>query len=442
MRIYDIILKKRNGKTLSEKEINFFVSGCVNGSIPDYQTSALLMAIYFKGLDNKETVDLVKAMVNSGDVLNLSRIKKNVVDKHSTGGVGDKTSIVLGPMVAACGIAVAKLSGRGLGHTGGTIDKLESFTGFSTEISEDAFIKQVNKVGLAIGSQTQNLVPADKKLYALRDVTATVDNISLIAGSIMSKKIASGAKAIVLDVKTGSGAFMKDTKSAFELAKLLVKIGTSMGRQTAAVVTNMDEPLGNAVGNSLEVIESINTLKGNGPKDLLGLCYELGSQMLMLGGTAKNKADAIKKLENAISSGKAFEKFKDFIVAQGGNPIQTENLSLLPKAKYEKYLIATQACYVKCINAETIGISSLMLGAGRETKESKIDLAAGIYLHKKVGMFVNKGEKLATLLTNDQEKISNAFKKLLSAYTFSKSKVTCKPLILGIVTRKGIKMVE
>ncbi|MCH8317650.1 MAG: pyrimidine-nucleoside phosphorylase [Bacteroidetes bacterium] len=438
MRIYDIILKKRNGEELAKEEIDFVISGYVKGDIPDYQMSALLMAIYFQGLNKRETIDLTTAMINSGEVIDLSKIKGIKVDKHSTGGVGDKTSIVLGPMVAACGVPVAKLSGRGLGHTGGTIDKLESFSGFSMEMTENQFVRNVNDIGIAIGAQTANLVPADKMLYALRDVTATVDNISLIASSIMSKKLASGADAIVLDVKTGDGAFIKDTDSAFELAKRLVGIGTGMGKQTVAIVSDMEQPLGNAIGNAIEVKEAIDTLKGNGPKDLIELCLKLGSQMLMLAGLAKNDKDAAAKLKEAIDSGKALEKLKQFVKAQGGDPRQVDDPRLLPAANCELDVVSEKHGYIEKIHAETIGRSSLILGAGRETKESEIDLTAGIYLHKKVGDYVKKDEKLATLYTNNKNKLQPAKEKLLTAYHFINSKVVTRPLILGEVSDNGV----
>lgn len=438
MRIYDIILKKRNGEELSKKEIDFIISGYVKGDVPDYQMSALLMAIYFKGLNKRETIDLTAAMINSGEVIDLSKIKGIKVDKHSTGGVGDKTSIVLGPMVAACGVPVAKLSGRGLGHTGGTIDKLESFSGFSMEMTENQFVRNVNDIGIAIGAQTTNLVPADKMLYALRDVTATVDNISLIASSIMSKKLASGADAIVLDVKTGDGAFIKDTDSAFELAKRLVDIGTGMGKETVAIVSDMEQPLGNAIGNAIEVKEAIDTLKGNGPEDLIELCLKLGSQMLMLAGRTKNEKDAAAKLKEAIDSGKALEKLKQFVKAQGGDPRQVDDPTLLPAANYVLDVTSEKQGYIEKIHAETIGRSSLILGAGRETKDSEIDLTAGIYLYKKTGDYVKKDEKLAALYTNSENKLQPAKEKLLTAYHFLNYKVVPRPLIFGEVSEDGI----
>lgn len=437
MRMYDIILKKRNGQELTKEEIDFFIKNYTNGNIPDYQASALLMAIYFKGMNKRETADLTMAMVDSGDRLDLSGIKGVKVDKHSTGGVGDKTSLVLGPMVAACGVPVAKMSGRGLGHTGGTIDKLESIKGFSVEMSKDKFVNNVNTVGLAIGGQTGNLVPADKKLYALRDVTATVDNISLIASSIMSKKIASGADAIVLDVKVGSGAFMKNLDQAFELAQAMVDIGSSVNRRTIAVISDMDQPLGCAVGNAVEVREAVETLKGNGPEDLMELCLNLGSQMLILAGKANSTGQARSMLEHVISSGAALNKFKGFVAAQGGDPSVADNLDMLPKPKYAVELKPEHKGYVESILADEVGMASLILGAGRETKESSIDLAVGIVVHKKVGDQVFEKDSLATVYGNDESRIKSSLERLKGAFNISENKVKKHKVVYGIVTEKG-----
>ena len=383
MRMYDIIMKKRNGGALSKEEIRFFIEGYTKGEIPDYQVSALMMAIYFQKMTERETYELTMAMAHSGEMLDLSSIHGRKVDKHSTGGVGDKTSLALTPMVAACGIPVAKMSGRGLGHTGGTIDKLESFPGFSTSLTTEQFIENVNKIGIAIMGQTADLAPADKKLYALRDVTATVDNMSLIASSIMSKKLAAGADAIVLDVKTGSGAFMKSREDAFALAEEMVKIGKNAGRRTIAVISDMDQPLGMAVGNALEVKEAIATLRGEGPKDFTELCMVLGSQMLMAGGKALSVEQARAALTKVIEDGSALRKLSEFVEAQGGDPTAVTDPSLLPKASMVVPVCADRDGFVGQIACEDVGICSLLLGGGRETKESKIDLSVGILLEKK-----------------------------------------------------------
>lgn len=438
MRMYDLIMKKRNGEELTTEEINFFIEGYTKGEIPDYQVSALMMAIYFQKMNKRETADLTKAMVESGEIIDLSAIEGIKVDKHSTGGVGDTTTLILGPIVAAAGVPVAKMSGRGLGHTGGTIDKLESFKGFSVDMSIEKFIENVNNIKIAIGGQTANLAPADKKLYALRDVTATVDNISLIAGSIMSKKIASGADAIVLDVKTGSGAFMKDEESSFELAKEMVDIGTSVGRKTIAIITDMDQPLGYAVGNILEVKEAIDTLRGEGPADLTELCLTLGSYMLVLGGKAQNPEEARKILEDIINSGKGIEKLKELVAAQGGDPAYVDDPSLFESARIIEHVAAPQEGYVKGIKADDIGRAALVLGAGRETKESEIDLSVGIVLHKKIGDSIKQGEPIATIYANDSEKQKIATEMILDAYEIVKEEVERKPLIKGIVTEDGV----
>lgn len=438
MRMYDIIKEKRDGKELSKEEIDYFVKEYTAGNIPDYQVSALLMAIYFRKMSYEETLNLTLAMADSGDRLDLSAISGVKADKHSTGGVGDKTSLVLAPMVAALGVKMAKMSGRGLGHTGGTIDKLESFPGFQTALSEQQFISNVNNIGMAITGQTGNLAPADKKLYALRDVTATVDNISLIASSIMSKKIAAGADAIVLDVKTGSGAFMKTEDDARELAKEMVRIGTGAKRKTAAVISQMDEPLGFAVGNALEVIEAVQTLRGKGPKDLLELCIALGSHMLVLANAADNLDEAAKKLKNTITDGTAYEKFIEFVIAQGGKREDVENVEQLISAAIIKEIPSPCNGYIAHIQSDEVGISAMLLGGGRETKESVIDLSVGIVLKKKVGDYVRTGEPLAVMYANDPVKFAAAQKRLLSAYRYSEISVPTSSLIKGIVTDKDI----
>lgn len=439
MRMYDIITKKRNGYPLSKEEINFVVKGFTNGEIPDYQMSALLMTIFFSGMNEEETLDLTMAMANSGDRLDLSEISGIKVDKHSTGGVGDKTSLVVGPMVAALNVPVAKMSGRGLGHTGGTIDKLESIPGFNTVIPESEFIENVNKIKIAIVGQTANLAPADKKMYALRDVTATVDSMPLIASSIMSKKLASGADAIVLDVKTGSGAFMKQEKDAISLAREMVQIGNGAGKDTVAVVSNMDQPLGVAIGNALEVREAINTLKGEGPDDLLELSCVLGAQMLIAAKVVDNMEDGITKLKNTIKDGTALDKFREFIQYQNGNPEVIENTDLLPKASIVMDILAEKNAFVKKIDTSEVGMVSLILGGGRETKESVIDMSVGIELKKKVGDRVEKDDVIATIYANDLEKLKLAKERLEQAYEFSKTPVNKQQLIKWIISKNGAK---
>ncbi|MBQ7943390.1 MAG: pyrimidine-nucleoside phosphorylase [Lachnospiraceae bacterium] len=434
MRMYDLIMKKRNGGTLSDEEISFMIENYTKGEIPDYQMSAMMMAIFFQGMTEEETLALTMAMAHSGDMLDLSDIQGIKVDKHSTGGVGDKTSLALTPMVAALGVPVAKMSGRGLGHTGGTIDKLESFEGFSTGISEEQFKKNVNHIGISIMGQTADLAPADKKLYALRDVTATVDNMSLIASSIMSKKLAAGADAIVLDVKTGSGAFMKTEEDSFALAREMVKLGNGAGRKTVAVISDMDQPLGYAVGNALEVKEAIDTLNGNGPEDFVELCLTLGSYMVVAANKAASVEEAREKLIRVIENKEALEKLADFIEAQGGNREQVYHPERLPKADIIEEIAAPKAGYIERIVCDEIGICSLILGGGRETKDSEIDLAVGLVLHKKVGDKVEAGEALATIHANDRGKLEAAKKRFLDAYTISDICVTKKKLIKGIVT--------
>ena len=433
MRMYDLIMKKRKGEELTTEEINFFVDGFTKGEIPDYQASAMLMAIFFNKMNKRETADLTNAMVESGDKIDLSNIKGIKVDKHSTGGVGDKTSISLTPLVASLGIPVAKMSGRGLGHTGGTIDKLETFKGFSVELTEEQFMENVNKINIAIMGQSGNLVPADKKLYALRDVTATVDNMSLIASSIMSKKLASGADAIVLDVKVGDGAFMKTPETAKELAQEMVDIGKHLGRETIGVISDMDQPLGYAIGNSLEVIEAIELLKGNGPKDLLELTLTIGSNMLLCAKMAESEEEARKMLMENIENGKGLEKLKDFVKAQGGDISPIDDYSKFPQAKYVEKITSPVDGYITKIHAEAFGLIAMELGAGRATKESEIDLAVGIVLNKKRGEKVNKGDVLAYIHSNSEEKIEKARKSILENIVIEDSYDLNIPLIYDIV---------
>lgn len=433
MRMYDLIMKKRKGEELTTEEINFFVEGFTEGSIPDYQASAMLMAIFFNKMNKRETADLTNAMVESGDKIDLSNIKGIKVDKHSTGGVGDKTSICLTPLVASLGIPVAKMSGRGLGHTGGTIDKLETFKGFSVELTEEEFMKNVNDINIAIMGQSGNLVPADKKLYALRDVTATVDNMSLIASSIMSKKLASGADAIVLDVKVGDGAFMKTPEDAKELATEMVNIGKHLGRETIGVISDMDQPLGFAIGNSLEVIEAIELLKGNGPKDLLELTLTIGSNMLLCAKKADNIDEARKMLLDNIENGKGLQKLKEFIKAQGGDISPIDDYSKFPQAKYVEAVVSPVDGYITKIKAEAFGIIAMELGAGRATKESEIDLSVGIILNKKRGEKVAKGDVLAYIHSNSEEKIEKAKNSILDNISIEESYNLDIPLIYDIV---------
>ena len=433
MRMYDIIVKKRKGLELTKEEINYFVQGFTKGEIPDYQVSALLMAIFLNKMTKKETSELTMAMVNSGDVIDLSSIDGIKVDKHSTGGVGDKTSICLTPLVASLGIPVSKMSGRGLGHTGGTIDKLESFDGFSVELTEEEFINNSNTIKIALTGQTGNIAPADKKLYALRDVTGTVDNMSLIASSIMSKKIASGADAIILDVKVGDGAFMKTKEEAKELAKEMVDIGSHLGRKTVAVISDMDQPLGYAIGNALEVKEAIELLKGNGPSDLLELTLTLGSYMVLCSNKAKNIEEARTMLLENIKNGKGLEKLKEFIKAQGGDNSFIDDISKLPKAKYIEEVRATKSGIINKINAEAFGLIAMELGAGRETKESSIDLAVGIVLNKKREDKVNSGDILAYIHSNNKENIEKAKQKILSNIEINEELTKNIPLIYDIV---------
>ncbi|AAW55074.1 pyrimidine-nucleoside phosphorylase [Staphylococcus epidermidis] len=432
MRMIDIIEKKRDGKSLTKEEIEFFVNGYTHGEVPDYQASSLAMAIFFQDMNDEERAALTMSMVNSGEKIDLSDINGIKVDKHSTGGVGDTTTLVLAPLVAAVGVPVAKMSGRGLGHTGGTIDKLESVKGFNVEISEKDFIKLVNDNQVAVIGQSGNLTPADKKLYALRDVTGTVNSIPLIASSIMSKKIAAGADAIVLDVKTGSGAFMKTLDDAEALAHAMVRIGNNVGRNTMAIISDMSQPLGNAIGNALELKEAIATLKGNGPKDLTELVLTLGSQMVVLAEQATSLDEARQMLIDAIKTGKALNKFKTFLSNQGGDDSIVDSPEKLPSAKYQVEFKAKKDGYITEIIANEIGVASMMLGAGRQTKEDVIDLGVGIVLNKKVGEHVEKGENILTIHTNTKE-IDDILYKLDNSITIE-SKGEAPTLIHKIIT--------
>ena len=432
MRMYDIIKNKRDNKELTKEEIDFFVKGYTDGSIPDYQASALTMAIFFNGMSEKETATLTLAMANSGDTVDLSEFGNKTVDKHSTGGVGDKTTLIVAPIVASLGCIIAKMSGRGLGHTGGTVDKLESIEGFNTSLTNEEFFNQVKKSGIAVVGQTGNLTPADKKLYALRDVTATVDSIPLIASSIMSKKLAAGSHTIVLDVKCGSGAFMKTPNEAKALAEEMVKIGKNNGRNIAAIITDMNTPLGKNIGNSLEVIEAIEILNGGGAEDLKYVACALASEILSLSKSIKIE-EAAELVEKAISDGSAYKKFKEWIAEQGGNTEWIENTDLFPKAKFEENIIAEKDCYVSAMNAEEIGVSSVILGAGREKKNDVIDMSAGIILNKKTGDKIKKGDIIATLYTNNETSLKSAKEKFISAIEFSDEKPKEIPLIYEIV---------
>lgn len=422
MRMVDLIIKKQEGKELTREEIRFLIEGYTDGSVPDYQMSAFAMAVYFQDMTDRERVEFTMAIAESGDQIDLSEIDGIKVDKHSTGGVGDTTTLVLAPLVASLGVPVAKMSGRGLGHTGGTLDKLESIPGFKIEISEEDFIELVNKNKVAVIGQSGDLCPADKKLYALRDVTGTVNSLPLIAGSIMSKKIAAGADAIVLDVKVGAGAFMKSIEDAEELAHAMVAIGNLAGRNTMAIISDMSQPLGYAVGNTLEIEEAIETLKGQGPADLEELCLELGAQMVYLGEKATSLEEARALLKEKLHNGEALEKFKEFIAAQHGNPEVVNDYSLMPQAKDKKEVYAEESGYVAEIDADAIGVAAMSLGAGRATKESEIDLAAGLMLHKKVGEKVAKGDLLVTLYANDKD-FSEAESLVHQAYKFSSTSV-------------------
>ncbi len=437
MRMYDIILKKRNGEELLKEEIEFFIKGYVVGEIPDYQVSALLMAIYFKGMNARETADLTMAMTYSGDVMDLSAINGVKVDKHSTGGVGDTTTLVVAPLVAACGVPVAKMSGRGLGHTGGTLDKLESIPGYNIHQTMKDFIQIVNKIGVAVIGQTGDLVPADKKLYALRDVTATVDNISLIASSIMSKKIAAGADAIVLDVKAGNGAFMQSIDDSFALAEEMVHIGTNVGRETTALITDMNQPLGLAIGNALEVKEAIEILQGSHEGALKEICLLLASYMLYVGGRCNDIKEARVLLEEALANGKGAEKLKEMIRAQGGDDTIVDYPDRLVKVKRIIPVLAKEKGEIISMNAQTLGISAMLLGAGRTKKEDIIDPYVGIIMKKRIGDAVEEGEAIADFYVNDETKLDEAINFFEGAITIGEEKVEETPLVYGVVTDKG-----
>ncbi len=434
MRMVDLIVKKRNGKELADEEIRFIIDGYTKGDIPDYQMSAFTMAVFFKGMNKRETLALTMAMAESGDMLDLSDIPGIKCDKHSTGGVGDKTSLSVIPLAASFGLITAKMSGRGLGHTGGTIDKLESFPGFKVEISGDDFIRQVKKLGIALVGQSADLAPADKKLYALRDVTGTVENLSLIASSIMSKKLAAGADLILLDVKTGSGAFMKTLEDSKALAKEMVDIGNGAGRKTIATITDMDQPLGNAIGNALEVKEAIDALKGCAPKDYTELVYEFAEEFLLATEMAKDKESAHRMVEEKISSGAALDKMAEFIEAQGGNKEDVYHPENLPKAAHTAEILATADGYVSKIQCEEIGLCAMLLGGGRAKKEDVIDPAVGFILHKKKGDAVKAGESLATMHYNGDAFPEEVQKRFLEAYTISVEKPQLNPLIYEVIS--------
>ena len=433
MRFVDIINKKRYNEELTDKEIQFFVDGVTDGSIPDYQVSALLMAIVLNGMNERETSYLAKAMMHSGDVIDLTSIEGIKADKHSTGGVGDKTSMALGPLVAACGLKVAKMSGRGLGHTGGTLDKLESIEGFNCFLTEEEFKKQVSEVGIAIIGQTGDLVPADKKLYALRDVTGTVESIPLIASSIMSKKLASGSDTILLDVKYAEGAFMHTIEDATKLAEAMISIGNSLGRNTMAMITDMNQPLGNTIGNAIEIKEAIETLKGHGPKDFTELCMQAAEIMLMQGKVAENKEEARKMLEEVVASGKAFETFKDMVKAQGGNVDMIENPELLPQSKFKTEIKSEESGNVKVLHSERLGVLAMQLGAGRETKEQDVNHAVGLELACKRGDKVNKGDTIC-IVYHDEELKPQWVDELYHAFELTNEEVAPQPIIEKVLS--------
>lgn len=437
-RMYELIMKKRNGESLTGDEIRGMIKDYVEEKIPDYQMSAFLMAVYFQGMTKEETLAMTLAAAESGDMVDLSGIEGIKVDKHSTGGVGDKTTLIVAPIVAACGVKVAKMSGRGLGHTGGTVDKLESISGFKVDLDRESFFKVVNETGLSVIGQSGNLTPADKKLYALRDVTATVDSIPLIAVSIMSKKLAAGSDCIVLDVKTGSGAFMKTVDDSIALAKEMVEIGENAGRKTVALITNMDIPLGHNIGNSLEVIEAVHTLKGKGPNDLTEVCLNLASNMLFLAGKG-TKEDCLLLAKKTIEDGSAFSRLCAMVKAQGGDENLLLNTEKFKKADFEKEILADMDGFITFMDTEGCGIASSLLGAGRETKESSIDYAAGIILHKKTGDEVKKGDTLATFFTEREELFIKAEEKFKQSLVIEASPLKAEPLVYARVTKDGIE---
>ncbi len=437
IRMYDIIVKKQERKALSEEEVAFFVEGVTDGSIPDYQISAFLMAVYFNGMDEGETALLTRHMANSGDMVDLSAIKGIKVDKHSTGGVGDKTTLVVGPLVAACGVKVAKMSGRGLAHTGGTVDKLESIPGFKTEIDRSGFIDIVNRVGISVIGQSGNLAPADKKLYALRDVTATVKSIPLIASSIMSKKLAAGSDCILLDVKTGSGAFMKTKSDSVSLARSMVDIGEHEGRRTVAVISDMDRPLGNAIGNSLEIMEAVRTLKGDGPSDLTHICIELAANMLFLAQKGR-LSECRTMIRELLRDGRGFDKLSEMVAAQGGDASILDDASRLTAAPVKVGVAAPKKGYIAQMDTEMCGNAAALLGAGRLTKDSPIDHLAGIMLKAKTGSYVNEGDEIAELFTSDASLIEDAQNQLLASITVSEAAPDEKPILLARVAADGV----
>ena len=438
MRMFDVIAKKRDGETLSKEELQFVIDGYVSGQIPDYQMSALLMAIYLRGMTDQETAQLTDIMAHSGDMVDLSAIHGIKVDKHSTGGVGDKTTLVITPIVAACGVKIAKMSGRGLGHTGGTVDKMESVPGTRTSLDRQEFFDQVNRIGISVIGQSGNLAPADKKIYALRDVTATIGCVPLIASSIMSKKLAAGSDCILLDVKTGNGAFMKTLDGSIQLAQAMVAIGAHNGRKVAALITDMDTPLGYNIGNSLEVIESVEVLKGRGPADLTEVCYQLAANMLLLAGKG-TLAECRKMAEEAVASGAAYEKLKQMFAAQGGDVSVLDDPDKFAKAKYSREIRADQSGWLYATNTEMIGNASVLLGAGRIKKEDTIDFAAGIVLHKKAGDRVEKGDLLATFYAEDEGKFASAEEMYRGALTLRDEKPVLPELVMARVTEEGVE---
>ena len=438
MRMYDLISKKRDGGELTKEEIDYMINSYVNKIIPDYQMSAMLMAIFLKGMSEMETLNLTMACAHSGDMVDLSGIEGIKVDKHSTGGVGDKTTLIIAPIVAACGVKVAKMSGRGLGHTGGTVDKMESIPGMKTSFTQKEFFDIVNKTGLSVIGQSGNLAPADKKLYALRDVTGTVDSIPLIAASIMSKKLAAGNDCILLDVKTGSGAFMKTIEDSIALGQEMVKIGENAGKRTMALITDMDIPLGHNIGNSLEVIEAVNTLKGQGPKDLSEVCTQLASNMLYLAG--KGDIEECKKMvHEVVANGKALERLIAMVEAQGGDSSVIKDTDKFAKAPYSYEVKAEKDGYITSMNTEGIGISSSMLGAGRVTIDSALDYSAGIILNKKTGDAVKQGEVMATLYSSNEKLFDESSKKYLSSVTIEEKQCEAKPLVYARITKDSVE---
>ncbi len=440
MNVYELIKKKRDGLKLSATEIGFLIDGFVKGQIPDYQMTAFLMAVYFSEMDSAECIEMTMAMADSGDRIDLSAIKGFKVDKHSTGGVGDKTTLVLAPLVAASGGIVAKMTGRELGHTGGTVDKLESIPGFQVELPKEKFVDIVNDIHVSLISQTADLAPADKKIYALRNVTATVDSIPLIAASIMSKKVAAGSDGIVLDVKSGRGAFTRSYDDAVELAKTMVNIGEGLGKKVIALITSMEQPLGHAIGNSVEVLEAIDTLRGEGPQDLVDLIMELGGDMLYVSGVGANRKEAKSKIAERLRNRGGLQQLKKLIVAQGGDPIVLDNPEMLPQSVTKIEVKSPAAGYVSVIDAMEVGLASKILGAGRQTKDDLIDYSIGIVLKKKIGDKVTAGEPLAVFHSNgDKEKIEAARNKFLAAFSFSPQKVESPKLVLARVTRHGVE---